>query len=287
MDSPLPNARCSIGVVAFIAIVAPSSGATVANSPMSEVVRQVDIAQNESVSSGARRSDGDGAGYVAQAPLQPTRDRREEAGRAQRGVREQRDSVPPCLKELCIGGGIDGFKQYDWMSVASDELARIKHNARYAEEIFPANADPKVKALLSPYFYAGRLDKTAVSMLTSVQGVCRAVQLRGSYTSSAGNLTNVVIRMIPVDGGRAQAWKIVQIERFFKVPQAQEAELFASLKEAVPQLARSEDRAVYAVFFGSGPDGPARIDLRANKATVVESGKLFDFLGCKKSLRID
>src|SRR5438045_3390937 len=34
--------------------------------------------------------------------------------KARRALQEQVDSVPPCLRELCIGGAIDKIKAYDW-----------------------------------------------------------------------------------------------------------------------------------------------------------------------------
>jgi hypothetical protein len=153
-----------------------------------------------------------------------------------------------CLKELCVGDGLDALGKIAWdtaVSPASEregttvgkrpvgrgETNRVKK--RYRGE---------VDGILA-YLADGRFDSEALAGLAKIEAACETQSLQGTYTTASGNPTVVLLSMTadPEDLS-SHRWEVRRISR--KIPAVGTAQQAEETKAAL------EER--YAPFTSKG-----------------------------------
>ena len=140
----------------------------------------------------------------------------------------------PCLAEVCLGDGIAELQKIKW-----DKVKKETVNKSLLEYV-NTNFRGKLKAS-TPYLRrgfsgnTGIFDSQALSNLHTVIADCVTQSytlLSGTFTSKAGNPTEVVIRLVPSQDNLTQKWTVVTIRRTYKTQSLQQSnEVIGQLKE--------------------------------------------------------
>ncbi|MEQ1738412.1 MAG: hypothetical protein ABL884_00755 [Methyloglobulus sp.] len=119
----------------------------------------------------------------------------------------------PCVTELCIGDGLSELKNIQWdtvnlndKSLSQSEIDEIKkrYMGEFSDQVFP-------------YLLVRKFDKGALPLLSGITTLCsnNDAFLAGVYVTSAGNPTEVLIRLLPISNDSTeQRWTVVNIRRF-------------------------------------------------------------------------
>jgi hypothetical protein len=115
----------------------------------------------------------------------------------------------PCVKEVCVGDGIERLAEIAWeparpldRRITAAQMKRLR--AVYVGDI----------GRMAPYLKKGVFDNDALRQLTRIEAACQMRDLSGKYVSDDGNPTQVTLRLLP-DRGKRQTWRVVFISRSF------------------------------------------------------------------------
>ena len=131
----------------------------------------------------------------------------------------------PCVKEICIGDGVDALAQVKWVKVNVTPNSKSLFYGVYIrntnEELQTYIGNTKN---LTNYIGSDKFDARAISHLNEVTAVCKnsitLTGLVGTYKSKDGNLTEVEIELIPDQrnlDSLAQSWVVTGIKRAFTI----------------------------------------------------------------------
>lgn len=137
-----------------------------------------------------------------------------------------------CVKEICLGDGIDKLKKIKWKKVEGLTSPTMK------KQII-AGSLAHYKGNLEAswvYLHAKQFDSNTLKTLHQVKAVCNGFSkfLIGEYISEGGNPTRIEIMLIPTSfSGNAQEWKVSSIQRRYPkaVSEQQRASINSKLKK--------------------------------------------------------
>ena len=115
----------------------------------------------------------------------------------------------PCLAELCIGDGLSELKKIKWNKIKWKEMS--SEESSYYLASFKTEFKGEISNEVSSALLARAFDAEVVPMLSGITAACNDDRdLRGSYTSEAGNEVTVVIHMRPKSkGSTEQQWTVL------------------------------------------------------------------------------
>lgn len=123
----------------------------------------------------------------------------------------------PCVKEVCIGDGLDGLRDIEWYPVnySAERLQRMRKSERarrartYRDDGFSDNGAPS-------YLVLREFDGDVLDDMARVKVACEMNELVGAYISSGGNKTSVTVSLMPSRGGESMTWRVTGISRTFE-----------------------------------------------------------------------
>lgn len=137
----------------------------------------------------------------------------------------------PCVKEICIGDGVDELTKVNWDKV------NVKPNPKaFMYTLYIKNRDKELQTYigktknLANYLGMHKFDSSTIGHLNEVTAVCDTPTLgglTGTYKSKDGNLTEVEIELIPDQqnfDSLTQSWVVTEIARTFKIASPQQRE---------------------------------------------------------------
>lgn len=122
----------------------------------------------------------------------------------------------PCIKELCLGDGLDELRKILWDVVKDKASAMIvKSSMADLEKKYRGNFTASAPYLAGTWRQL-RFDNQALSKLDEVIAACADTpSLTGTYISSNGNPTTVEIDLVPTASNMEQKWTVTSIRRSF------------------------------------------------------------------------
>ena len=140
----------------------------------------------------------------------------------------------PCVAEICLGDGIAELKKVKWDK--AQKQAVNKYLLEYVNKNFRGNLKSSMPYLRKGFDgNTGVFDNQALTNLSEVTADCATQSytlLSGYFTSRGGNLTNVIIRLLPAQDNTTQKWTVITIDRTYKTQsEKQNAEVVAQLKD--------------------------------------------------------
>ena len=137
----------------------------------------------------------------------------------------------PCVKEICIGDGVDELTKVNW------DRVNVKPNPKaFMYSAYIKERDKELQAYIGNtknfenYLGMGKFDSSTIGHLNEVTALCKTpplAGLKGTYKSKDGNLTEVEIELIPDQqnfDSLTQSWVVTEIARTFKVASPQQRE---------------------------------------------------------------
>lgn len=139
-----------------------------------------------------------------------------------------------CLKELCIGDGLDVLAKVKWMTAVSPSSGRENKSVRdrkvgRGDVSRVARRYKGETAGIVSYLADDRFDGESISGLRKVTAACETHALQGNFVTESGNPTLVLISLTPDVGNPAiQKWQVRRITR--KIPSVVTSEQQAETK---------------------------------------------------------
>lgn len=129
---------------------------------------------------------------------------------------EYRKNGMPCVKEICLGDGIEELKKIKWESVTYSKLLNIET----IKKNYRGDLTKVAMYLAEPAIGGKRFDNSALNHLSEVVAYCNQVAnirngFTGNYVSDSGHETRVDIAMIPSDDQNQQKWTVISISRSY------------------------------------------------------------------------
>jgi hypothetical protein len=144
----------------------------------------------------------------------------------------------PCVVEVCLGDGLEVLSGIDWQPALSPRGSAAKpllvrdRPLETADRSSVARQYRGVPDAAAIWLADRRFDREGLRALAGVKAACAEHWAEGSYVSSGGNPTTVMIKRLP-DGAGGQRWTVVSIRRQVAgaVTTEQRREAEAALKE--------------------------------------------------------
>lgn len=119
----------------------------------------------------------------------------------------------PCVKEVCIGDGLDKLRGVPFKAVNLERAQRLSERRRieHAEMFggFQAETAPA-------YILLGEFDVNALGDMAKIKTACHPLNgLEGTYVSESGYRTNVQVALWPDKSGNMK-WLVKSISRAYK-----------------------------------------------------------------------
>lgn len=133
----------------------------------------------------------------------------------------------PCVKEVCVGDGIERLSAIDWEPARHLDQRITAAQMKRLRSIYVGDIER-----VAPYLKRGVFDNVALHQLTHIEAACRMHDLIGKYVSDGGNPTQVTLRLLP-DPDKGQIWRVVSISRSF--PDARSRRDQETIKRALDQ----------------------------------------------------
>lgn len=135
----------------------------------------------------------------------------------------------PCVKELCIGDGLDKLHGINFQPVNIERVNKLsaRKKADRSHMYGHQGKDP------STYILLGKFDKNALSDMANIKTACTPNNgLEGVYESESGHKTTVQVAMWPDQSGNMR-WLVKSISRAYKgiESRSESDELIQSLNE--------------------------------------------------------
>ena len=129
-----------------------------------------------------------------------------------------------CVGSLCLGDGIDALETVQWDTAIKPGSERNPQPS--GTRTLGRGDTNRTKsryrgsfAGIMGYLADGRFDNGALAGMRGVTAACETQSMQGTFTSSGGNPTTVLVSMVMVpDNPNAHRWEIRRISR--KVPNA-------------------------------------------------------------------
>lgn len=196
----------------------------------------------------------------------------------------------PCVVEICLGDGITELQKVKWDKVKKETIN--KPLLKYVNTNFRGNLNSSTPYLRRGFTgNTGVFDNQALLNLDGVIADCVTQSytlLSGSFTSKAGNPTEVVIRLVPAQDNQTQKWTVVVIRRTFKTQSGlQSNEVVAQLKERYvnfPTILNVVKEGEPQVYIDNV--NPA-LTLTTNLQTAVERARLHPACGGAEKVNIN
>ncbi len=179
---------------------------------------------------------------------------------------EYRKNGRPCVKEICLGDGLDELRKVKWDKSNRANRAKVtKMQMTALEEIFRGKLIASAPYITWPIYGGGEFDNQALSKLDEVIAICNGfLSLSGTFTTQSGNPTTVDIELIPTQDNKEQKWTVVAIRRSFPMASSKKqyeeirAQLETRYGEFIDTYARRQKRAdgeKYYVYSDNSGDG--------------------------------
>ncbi|PKO46192.1 MAG: hypothetical protein CVU29_06560 [Betaproteobacteria bacterium HGW-Betaproteobacteria-22] len=121
----------------------------------------------------------------------------------------------PCVKEVCVGDGLDKLRAIDWHPVhyTQKRVERIRKDerARRAKTYRGFSRDGVPSYLIVRVFDNDLLDDMA-----GVKIACSPNALVGSFSSEGGHKTDVHVSLLPSNDADNMVWRVTSINRVYK-----------------------------------------------------------------------
>lgn len=121
----------------------------------------------------------------------------------------------PCVKEVCIGDGLDKLRRIDWQPVqyTQNRIERIRKDerARRAKTYRGFGNDDVPSYLIVRVFDNDLLDDMA-----RVKIACKPNALVGSFNSEGGHKTDIHVSLLPSNDADSMVWRVTSINRVYK-----------------------------------------------------------------------
>lgn len=116
----------------------------------------------------------------------------------------------PCVKEICVGDGLDKLRGINWVPIDLGHLNRVKRSERMRRaktyKGFDGDNTPNFLVLRA-------FDGSVLEDIAKIKTACEANELVGSYISDGGNKTKVYISLLPIDDAGNMTWRVRSITR--------------------------------------------------------------------------
>ena len=196
----------------------------------------------------------------------------------------------PCVAEICLGDGITELQKVKWDKVKKETVN--KSLLEYVNTNFRGNLKASTPYLRRGFSgNTGVFDNQALANLDAVMADCVTQSytlLSGSFTSKAGNPTEVVIRLVPSQDNLTQKWTVVVIRRTYKTQSGQQSnEVIGQLKDRYanfPTILNVVKEGEPQIYIDSG--NPA-LTLSINLQIAVERARLHPACGGATKVNID
>lgn len=150
----------------------------------------------------------------------------------------------PCVKEICVGDGLDELSKVKWDKVDVKINPKATFYSIYAKQRDERKSHYRGNVKnLSEYIGRNKFDSVAVKYLPDAKVVCQPDilnGLEGTYTSKDGNLTTVAISLIPSASNLdslEQRWTVTSIKREYLIKSEQQRkEVISALNERYGSL---------------------------------------------------
>lgn len=132
----------------------------------------------------------------------------------------------PCVKEICLGDGLDELRKITWDKVVPASALDIKNGMASLEENYRGNLIESAAYLVGG---THSFDNQALSKLGEVIAACHEPStLTGTFTTQSGNPTDVEIDLIPSLDNSEQKWTVVSIRRH--LPRAESKKQYEEIR---------------------------------------------------------
>lgn len=118
----------------------------------------------------------------------------------------------PCVKEVCIGDGLDKLRGIPFKAINPERAQRVSKR----KQIDRAEMYGLQSAELPAYLALGEFDENALDDMAKIKAACHPLNgLEGTYVSESGYRTNVQVGLWPDKSGNMK-WLVKGISRAYK-----------------------------------------------------------------------
>lgn len=207
---------------------------------------------------------------------------------------EYRKNGWPCVKEICLGDGLDELRKLKWDKVSKASTMLVKRSMDELKNNYRGQLIASAPYLVSNAGDILRFDNQTLSKLDEVIAVCTETpSLSGTFTTQSGNPTTVDIELIPTQDNNEHKWMVVSIKREFPMVSSniQHEEIRAQLEarygefKVVKIFGRTQKRTnAEAYYVGDGYS--FRLDTQF-PSNISERWQLHPACGGKEKINID